>query len=577
MPSSDTPLEIELEFARAESTGDPHAFRFAPQSYIVRTPRGGFGASEVAWDEDLLARLAAVRLAGQDPRLLADVGELMRRFLAPAGWELHEQQITAAVQQRRPVHVTIRSAAAELYALPWELLTLRATGQSLGGLPGALIRYEWPETATAVYADMSSGSGRVLVAWSAAGGAVPASEHIAAIRAAAAAGGLAFGAEDVLAHASPGRIAAELARAEAAGRPVAALHLLCHGGAGLSTFGLQLDGEAEGDAPVLLDPARLQQILAPYAATLRLVVLAACDSGNQGELGGLLGSAAQMLHRAGLAAVVASRYPLSVAGSQQLTAALYHRLLAERASLEQAFVAARTALGGDARRLDWASVQLYARARDGSATFPLVPPREPAAPPSVPSRPPRAGRPTALVAAGGAVAATLATAWLGGAFGGADRTPPPATAPPVEEARPVAADSSTKQTGALEAAPKDSATKDSATKDSATIEPPRPAAVEKPAAPGKKREPAPARPSVECTSGVKSYVRALLPPDGSRVVKLTIKAGSDGSVTATGADPSAVTGARERLKEARAEKIKQAAGDALPCHYSYEWTRPDGG
>ena len=33
-------------------------------------------------------------------------------------------------------------AAAELYALPWELRTLRATGQSLGGLPGVLVRYE---------------------------------------------------------------------------------------------------------------------------------------------------------------------------------------------------------------------------------------------------------------------------------------------------------------------------------------------------------------------------------------------------------------------------------------------------
>lgn len=85
MASVESPLEIVLEFARAEATGDAHAFRFAPQSYVVRTPRGGFGASELAWNEELLAKLAAVRLSGQDPALLAELGELMRRFPRASG------------------------------------------------------------------------------------------------------------------------------------------------------------------------------------------------------------------------------------------------------------------------------------------------------------------------------------------------------------------------------------------------------------------------------------------------------------------------------------------------------------
>ena len=180
----EAPLEIVLEFARAEATGDPHAFRFAPQSYIVRTPRGGFGSSELQWDHQLLGRLEAIRRPGQDPALLVEVGETLRRFLAPTGWELHEEQLSAALRQRRPVHITIRSAAAELFALPWELLTLRATGQSLGGLPGVLVHYEWPETAT-IPSPAGESGGRLLVAWSAAGGALPAAEHVEAIREAA--------------------------------------------------------------------------------------------------------------------------------------------------------------------------------------------------------------------------------------------------------------------------------------------------------------------------------------------------------------------------------------------------------
>ena len=412
----EAPLEIVLEFVRAEAAGEPHAFRFAPQAYIVRTPSGGFGSSELPWDGDLLARLAATRTAAQDPALITELGELLRRFLAPAGWEQLERPIADAVQRHRPVHLTIRSAAAELYVLPWELLTLRTTGQCLGGLPGVLIRYEWPETLTSARKDLSAGPGRILLAWSAAGGAVPAREHVDAIRSAATAGRLGPDALVVLPHASAGRLVGALAQAEREGRPIAALHLLCHGGARDSFFGLLLDGDAPDDSPALLDPARLQQVLAPHLGHLRLVVLAACDSGNAGELGGRLGSAAQMVHRAGLAAVVASRYPLSVAGSERLAAALYHALLAERAPLERAFVAARTALAGDPSRLDWASVQLYARAADGPASLPIV----------LPALRPRR-RPLALAALGGALAAVLGGgAWLALDRGEAPAPPAPA-------------------------------------------------------------------------------------------------------------------------------------------------------
>jgi hypothetical protein len=581
----ESPLEIVLEFARAEATGDAHAFRFAPQSYVVRTPRGGFGASELAWNEELLAKLAAVRLSGQNPALLAELGALMRRFLAPAGWELHEQQLTAAMQQRRSVHITIRSAAAELYALPWELLTLRATGQSLGGLPGVLVRYAWPETETAAGSDIPPSAGRILVAWSAAGGGVPANEHLAAIRAAATAGGLAFEADDVLAHASPGRIAAALVAGERSGRPVTALHLLCHGGARDSFFGLVLDGETDADARVLLDPARLQQILAPHAATLRLVVLAACDGGNAGKLGGLIGSTAQLLHRAGLAAVVASRYPLSVSGSETLTATLFHGLLAERSSLEEAFVAARTALGSDVERLDWASVQLYARASDGAATYPVVPRKAVAPEPvvvPVTTTPVTSRLPRMIGALVGVLALAFVGAWAGGVLGGIGPAPasPPGTRPepadgsnpPDQPAIEPVSKAMVREGEAPEEAPKDVAVPAAPVASPVEV-------TREPAAPrtGKTSNPTPLRPSVECRSAVKSYVQALLPASSGRVVKLVVKADAKGALSVTGSDETAVAAARARLKSGRADKVKQQAGEDLPCHYSYEWMRPDEG
>ncbi len=60
---------------------------------------------------------------------------------------------------------------------------------------------------------------------------------------------------------------------------------------------------------------------------VRLVVLSACDSGNLGALGNQLGSIAQTLHRCGFQSVIASRFPLSVAGSIALTESFYGTLL----------------------------------------------------------------------------------------------------------------------------------------------------------------------------------------------------------------------------------------------------------
>lgn len=553
----EAPLEISLEFARSESTGDPHTFRFGPQSYVVRTPRGGFGGAELPWDTELLGQLAAVRLPGRDPQVLAAVGEKLRRFLAPAGWELHEQQLTTAVQQRRPVHVTIRSAAAELYVLPWELLTLRATGQSLGGLPGVLVRYEWPETVTTPQPAEPPAKGRLLVAWSAAGGAVPAADHVAAIRSAATAGGHPFTDDDILTHASPGRLAAALDAAERAGKPYAALHLLCHGGTQGATYGLVLDGEAADDPSVLLDAARLQQLVAPHAGALRLVVLAACDSGNQGEPGGLLGSAAQMLHRAGVAAVVASRYPLSVAGSKQLTAALYRGLLAEHAALERAFVAARTALAGDATSLDWASVQLYARAADGFAAHPLGgAPRLDVAPTPTPTKP-RAPLPW-LAAGGLAVLAVIGGLW-------ATRTPTTVEPPPQPEPKPEAERAEPTPPPEPRPTPPTPPPVEPVPKDTKVDPPPEPKPDPEPTKQPKIKPPVD-KPSVECPSALKSYVRSMLPQGAGPVTRLVIKVDAKGNLTTTAA------AARSALADKGSpDKAKKYAGDALPCHFSYEW------
>lgn len=361
------PLHLTLEFARAESAGQPHGFRFAAQTYLLRSPGGGFEAAEFPWSPELLADLRDLRATPPDPAIGHRIGAVLRAFLGPTGFAAHEQAIVDASRSGAAILVTIRSAAAELYALPWELLVLKGPGQMLGGIPRLVVRYEWPETTTCHDPVLPAHRrGRVLFAWSAAGGEVPAADHLAALRR----HHPRFDPRrDVLPHASLTSLAEALDVATTRGPPVDVLHLLCHGAVSGATYGLVLD---PAGSKTVVDAGRVQQLLAPHAGMLRAVVLAACDSGNAGEPGNHLGSVAQMIHRVGLRAVIASRFPLSAAGSSRFSAALYAALAARDATLERAFVAARDVLVREPDQLDWASVQLYARAADGDATRPFV-------------------------------------------------------------------------------------------------------------------------------------------------------------------------------------------------------------
>ena len=381
---NESSMSIVFEFARTDTPEDPYAFRFKPQEYTLRTRHGGRKRVHLEWSDDLIGELGALREPYCDPGIVQRVGRILRTFLEPAGWSWHAQAIAQTAQQGRRVYLSIRSAAAELYALPWELLSLEGTGQFVGELPSVLVRYEWPETHTVpARAGSEPNTGRVLMAWSEAGGSVPHRKHADAIRMACQASGYDFDEDrDVLTDASVGKLADALERSARGDRPISVLHLLCHGGKAGQTNGIMFNSERERGSGVAVDALRLRQIVAPHASTLRLVVLMVCDSSNGGEFD----SIAQSLHRAGIQAVIGSRFLFSVPGSSCVAETLYQSLLVQRKSLEDAFLDTRKQLARDASHLDWASLQLYARQADGEATHPLVvPSRERESGPSPPS------------------------------------------------------------------------------------------------------------------------------------------------------------------------------------------------
>lgn len=355
-----TPFHLLIEFARTSEGDDPFAYSFTRQEYLLRMPSGVREVLTIDWQGGLLDDLRALQRGAPSPERVQRLGVRLRGLLDEAGWGALEARILEALDEGRQVQLSLRSSAAELFALPWELIPLEHSGQALAELPGVLLRYEWPGTQTPPPPPPQRDP-RLLFAWSDAGGAVPHEAHTAALSEAGRGEWLRF---------EPARDALPRVRVEALAEsldahPPTALHLLCHGAASGHQVGLALQDR-------VLDAGALRRLLAPHAGTLRLVVLNACDSGDTAALGSTLGGLALALHRAGIQAVISSRVAMSAQGSIRLTERLYRDLLTRRRPLEDAFLEARRELA-NRPGLDWAALQLHSRAADGLRTSPPRP------------------------------------------------------------------------------------------------------------------------------------------------------------------------------------------------------------
>jgi hypothetical protein len=149
------------------------------------------------------------------------------------------------------------------------------------------------------------------------------------------------------------------------------IHILAHGAEyrdGYDVrFGLALHSALDPDgSPDIVSGERLATILRPARSTeigsLALplaVTLASCNGANQGTVAGVGASIAHALHSAGIPIVIASQFPLSVAGSIVFVEVLYSSLLwAEDPRI--ALIDLRRRLHSQFPTFhDWASVTAY--------------------------------------------------------------------------------------------------------------------------------------------------------------------------------------------------------------------------
>jgi hypothetical protein len=308
--------------------------RWRPHPYLRMDGTVPKGPSVFDWSErqreDLEALWRDPSAEGARERLARDLAAFCERL----GWTPQPQVLEDAERQGEEFLLTVSPVPSELYLLPWEILQVGAGGAYLSDYESILVRYAAPGLPARAPLEAPTHPS-VLFAWSAAGGAVPHEEQAAAIREAARAGGVSF---YELAEVDEARLQAALER-----QPASVLHLLCHGLPGPQGQPPRLQWGAS-DNPSEITATRLSRMLRRFQGSVRLVVLSACGSGD-GQLSPLvMSSLAQEVHRKGIPNVVASRYPLSVRGSEVMTRVLYDRLLREAWSLERSLRHVRQAL-----------------------------------------------------------------------------------------------------------------------------------------------------------------------------------------------------------------------------------------
>lgn len=275
---------------------------------------------------DLLRSLRALNYQHDDVDRRAAIERLaseVERFLAP---------IRCLECQSDQTHLRLVLSAAELALVPFELSFVPGSKEEHWLLRRDLaLTRESRRRSEVRYEPMKRM--RVLFAFSDAGGPVPALEHGRALQRA-------------LRPWMPGQLwpsdwarylrvlpnaclddISELCRREVFSH----VHILAHG-AKLANdveprYGITLYDRNKSSGEVV-EGANLASALMSAGANgaLAAVTLASCEGGFQGGVIGIGGSVAQELHQAGIAMVLASQFPLTVAGSNLIVQRLYEGL-----------------------------------------------------------------------------------------------------------------------------------------------------------------------------------------------------------------------------------------------------------
>ena len=135
-----TTARIHLQLSRLEHGEDPYAARLGAQVVRRAFEDGRVADAAITWDDALLNDLAACQRPRPDAEAQGRVGQRLRSMLLELGFAEDE----AVIRRGEPVELVLAFAAAELYALPWELVRIEPSGLTLADLQNVSLVWRWP-------------------------------------------------------------------------------------------------------------------------------------------------------------------------------------------------------------------------------------------------------------------------------------------------------------------------------------------------------------------------------------------------------------------------------------------------
>ncbi len=351
-------VHIQLEVRAVGPASDDGSIE--QQWFAVRCADGAVHPVRMRWEDGWKADLEQLYHHDGAGEVLNQLGLRLMRLLSSTGWPRQAARIREAYDRGDAVSVSVVTDTPAVLQLPWESLPVGDGGLPLAQILSEPIAYSLPGAGVRPSRGTNHPDGGRLVIVSCGGGEA----RRAGLRALVGDSSI-RPARELLEGPDLATLTDALDQGVRRDRPVTMLHLVTR--VEMRAEGLMIRMGGGGASAEWVRERELGGVLSRHADTLRVVVLSLTGAPGT-DTSGL----ARALHRAGVAAVVSPRLPLSEDVLIPLGEHLYEALIGQALPLTNALTEVYTRLRSEGFLLDAAAHQVFRAPSVSSAIRPFT-------------------------------------------------------------------------------------------------------------------------------------------------------------------------------------------------------------